>query len=186
MKKLVLGAAILLIAQLGFGQMVSDQAVVPVSVTLNSILRLTVTSGGNIVFVFNTIDQYTNGIALSPRTTTKFQVSSSRTYSVTMATESATFIGLETGNLTFLLDNVGYTLDAAGGGAVVDGDLHGLAATQVLTPASGTPAGGNHQYDIAWEVGTARGGGMNTGSLAAQSLATDIYVNNIFLTLAPQ
>lgn len=185
MKKLVLGAAMLLFAQMGFSQMVSDQAVVPVSVTLNSILRLTVTSGGNIVFVFNTIDQYTSGIALSARTTTKFQVSSSRRYSVTMATESATFIGLETGNTTFALDNVGYTLAAAGGAAVVSTTTQGLLGTQVLTPGVGTPAGGNHQYDIAWEVGTS-GTGMNAASLAAQSLATDIYVNNIFLTLAPQ
>ncbi len=185
MKKLILGAAMLLFAQMGFSQMVSDQAVVPVSVTLNSILRLTVTSGGNIVFVFNTIDQYTGGIASSARTTTKFQVSSSRTYSVTMATESATFIGLETGNTTFELNNVGYTLTAYGDAAVINTDKHGLSETQVLTPVAGTPAGGNHQYDIAWEVGTVGGGGMNTETLAAQSLATDIYVNNIFLTLAP-
>ncbi|MDD3567760.1 MAG: hypothetical protein PHT92_05100 [Bacteroidales bacterium] len=183
MRKLLLGVAMLLFAQMGFGQMVSDQAVIPVSVTLNSILRLTVTSGGNIVFVFNTIDQYENGIGGTPRTTTTFQVSSSRDYSITMVPENGTFIGLETGNTTFALNNVGYVL-ATTGGAVIDNDLHPLAATQVLTPGGGATAGGNHQYTIQWEVGTA-GTGM-AAALSTQSLATDIYVNNIFLTLAPE
>ncbi|MCB9002091.1 MAG: hypothetical protein H6537_09000 [Bacteroidales bacterium] len=50
-----------LLASLAFGQAVNDQAIIPVSVTLNSILRLTVVSGGNIDFVVNTIDQYTSG-----------------------------------------------------------------------------------------------------------------------------
>ena len=39
-----------------FGQAVADQGVIPVSVTLNQILRLNVTSGGNINFVINTRD----------------------------------------------------------------------------------------------------------------------------------
>lgn len=183
MRKLILVFAILLCGKLGFGQMVSDQAVVPVSVTLNSILRLTVTSGGNIVFVFNTIDQYTTGITATPRTTTTFQVSSSRAYKVTLDPENNTFIGLETGNLTFLLTNIGYT-DATVGGALEAAGFHVLLATQDITPtAAGAPAGGNHIYTLAWEVGTA-GAGM-AASLASQSLATDIYVNNMFLTLAP-
>lgn len=183
MRKLFLGFSMLLISHLGFGQMVSDQAVVPVSVTLNSILRLTVTSGGNIVFVFNTIAQYTTGIAATPRTTTTFQVSSSRTYKVTMTTESATFIGLETGSLLFTNDNVGYTTTTVGG-AVLDGALHALGATQELTPVAGAPAGGQHVYNVAWQVGQGAAP-MKATTLAAQSLATDIYVNNIFLTLSP-
>ncbi len=183
MKKFILIFAILLSGKLSFGQMVSDQAVVPVSVTLNSILRLTVTSGGNIVFVFNTIAQYTGGIVATPRTTTTFQVSSSRAYKVTLDPENDTFIGLETGNTTFDLDNVGYT-DATVGGALESAGLHVLLTTQDITPAAaGAPAGGNHVYTLAWEVGTPAVVAANT--LAAQSLATDIYVNNMFLTLAP-
>lgn len=183
MKKLLLGCMLLLISKFGFTQMVSDQAVVPVSVTLNSILRLTVTSGGNIVFVFNTIGQYTSGIAASPRTTTTFQVSSSRRYKVTLSTENPTFVGLETGNLTFLLNNVGYTPTTVGG-AIVGAGLRVLVASEDITAVAGAPAGGNHQYSLAWQVGQGAAP-MNGATLAAQSLATDIYVNNIFLTLAP-
>ncbi|NOU19348.1 MAG: hypothetical protein HOO91_17465 [Bacteroidales bacterium] len=184
MRKLFFTLTMLIFSQFCFGQMVQDQAVVPVSVTLNSILRLTVTSGGNIVFVFNTIAQYTTGIAATPRTTTTFQVSSSRTYKVTMATESATFIGLETGSILFTNDNVGYTTTAAGGGAVLDGALHGLGVTQEITPVLGAPAGGSHIYTVAWQVGQGVAP-MKATTLAVQSLATDIYVNNIFLTLTP-
>jgi hypothetical protein len=59
MRKFLFGFVMLFLSQLGYGQAVNDQAVIPVSITLNSILRLTVVSGGNIDFVVNTIDQYT-------------------------------------------------------------------------------------------------------------------------------
>ena len=62
MRKLFYSLALLFLSQVSFGQAVNDQAIIPVSVTLNSILRLTVVSGGNIEFVVNTIDQYTGGI----------------------------------------------------------------------------------------------------------------------------
>ncbi|MFP4605983.1 MAG: hypothetical protein ACLFNJ_11450, partial [Bacteroidales bacterium] len=65
MKKLIV---LLLVVFFGvnlqsFSQAVDDRAVVPVSVTLNSILRLNVESGGNIEFNFNTLEQYENGIS---------------------------------------------------------------------------------------------------------------------------
>ncbi len=183
MRKLFLVITILLCGKLSFGQAVADQAVVPVSVTLNSILRLTVTSGGNIVFVFNTIAQYTGGIAATPRTTTQFKVSSSRNYKVTLATETPTFVGIETGNTTFLLNNVGY-LPTTVGGALVAAGRRVLVASEDITLVTGVPAGGNHTYSLAWEVGTVTAPLVGS-SLATLSLATDIYVNNIYLTLAP-
>jgi hypothetical protein len=185
MRKLLLGAAMLLFAQMGFGQAVSDQAVVPVSVTLNSILRLTVTSGGNIVFVVNTIDQYTNGITSSARTTTSFRVSSSRDFTVTMTTENAThFVGLETGSVNqFLNGNIGYTLTGQG---IFDAVLQELTGSEVIVDAG--LAGGNKPYTIAWELATSGAGRLLETSglddLLTQSLPADIYVNNIFLTLA--
>lgn len=184
MKKLLLGAAMLLCVQLGFGQTVSDQAVIPVSVTLNSILRLTVTSGGNIVFVVNTIAQYTSGIAATTRTTTNFRVSSSRDFTVTMVAENAThFVGLETGSTNvFLNENIGYTLTGQG---VNDAGLQELTGTRVIVDDG--DAGGNKPYTIAWELATP---GLlaitSEDNLLTQSLAADVYVNNIFLTLAPQ
>ena len=51
---------------------------------LNSILRLNVTSGGNIEFTINNIDQYTAGIANGTRYDTKFTVASSVDFNVLM------------------------------------------------------------------------------------------------------
>lgn len=183
MKKFLLGASLLLIAQMGFGQAVSDQAVIPVSVTLNSILRLTVTSGGNIQFVVTTVDHYTLGIGNAPRYTTSFRVSSSRDFTVTMATEHAThFTGLEAGTADqFLLNNVGYILTGQG---VNLATIQGLNNSRVIVPTGA--AGGNKPYSIAWELGTVAGGGMNAANLLTQSIPADVYVANVFLTLAPQ
>lgn len=178
MKKLVLGAAMLLFAQYSFGQAVKDNAVIPVSITLNSILRLTVTSGGNIQFVVNTIDQYTNGIPnnTSPQYTTKFTVSSSRDFIVSMGAEDATFTGLETG-LPMDLDFLEYEMGGAGTGAIagVQPLLDLTAPEDIVTEA----AGGQLEYEILWALGVNK-------SLLTASLPADIYVTNVFLLLAPQ
>lgn len=183
MRKLFFSFSMLLISQICFGQAVSDNAVIPVSVTLNSILRLTVTSGGNIQFVVTTIDNYTNGIANAPRYTTSFRVSSSRDYTVTMDTEvSGFFTGLESGSITdFSNDNIGYAL--TGNGVIAAGALNALTDSRVIVTNT---AEGNSPYEILWELGTVGGGGMNAATLLAQSIPADVYVQNIFLTLAPQ
>lgn len=188
----------LLFAQMGFGQ-VSDNAVIPVSVTLNSILRLTVTSGGNIQFVVTTIQHYTEGIYNAPRYTTNFVVSSSRDFNVNMTTEHATyFTGLEAGTEDkFLLSNVGFTLTSsvlAADNGIQETGLQELSqGNDIILAAS---AGGNLDYAIEWELatedlvgtwdGAAWSGGINAnGSLLSQSLPADVYVTNVFLTLAP-
>ena len=179
MRKLFFAAAMLLLSQAGFGQAVKDNAVIPVSITLNSILRLTVTSGGNIQFVVNTIDQYTNGIANSAQYTTNFVVSSSRDFNVTLGAEDASFIGLETGE-TMDLAFLRYTMGGAGGGTIAGiQELSDLTAPTTVVTQS---AGGNLLYEIQWELGT----GGSAGTLLAANLPADIYVTNVFLNLAPQ
>jgi len=44
-------------------QAIRDRQVIPVAVNLNQVLRLKVLNGGNIEFVFNTIDDYENGLS---------------------------------------------------------------------------------------------------------------------------
>ena len=46
-----------------FAQAVKDRNVIPVAVNLNQVLRMTITNGGNIEFVFNSIDDYKNGLS---------------------------------------------------------------------------------------------------------------------------
>ncbi|MCQ2253490.1 MAG: hypothetical protein MJZ61_08570 [Bacteroidales bacterium] len=88
MKKLFL---IIVLAVLGItakAQAVSDMAVIPIGVTLNSIARLTVTSGGNIEFVVNTMEQYKGGVAATPATTTTFSVACSQKFAVTIQADN--------------------------------------------------------------------------------------------------
>lgn len=176
----------LLTAQSGFGQAVRDNAVIPVSITLNAILRLSVTSGGNIQFVVNTIDQYESGIPNSSQYTTTFQVASSRDFTVTMGAEEATFIGIETGSTALALDNLGWeTLPLTG---TLVGGVHALVGNSPTpsTIVEGLAGGTNiHTYEIQWQLGTYQGS-MNTATLLEQSLDPDIYVTNVFLTLVPQ
>lgn len=122
MKKISLAAAMLICGFAAFGQAVKDRNVIPVAVSLNQVLRMTVTNGGNIEFVFNTIEDYKNGIssevasgAANPATSgdmykTDFTVSSSTRWALTYGTEEATFLGTDNPNTAFALNNVGFTI----------------------------------------------------------------------------
>ena len=188
MKKLLLGAAMLLFAQVGFGQAVADQAVIPVSVTLNSILRLTVTSGGNIQFVVNTIDEYTNGIGNSTRYTTAFTVASSRDFDVLLNSETADLVGTDNAANTIPADFVGYAVPDTGNGATFNADAgseQGLTLAQ-FTIVDASPAGDvvANAFTIEWRLGTAEGT-MNAATLLSQSFPADNYVTNVFLVVQP-
>jgi len=197
MRKLFFSAAMLLLSQVGFGQAVNDQAIIPVSVTLNSILRLTVVSGGNIDFVVNTIDQYTSGINSGggdARYHTNFTVSASQDFDVTIRAEDATFLGQDNATNTMPLDNVGFDLTESGSGAApTNWTLPGAVlpltngAQNIVTGAAGASAGDATQnnFTIQWRLGTSEGT-MNGSSLLAQSLTPDRYITNVFLELVPK
>ena len=185
MRKLLLGAAMLLFAQMSFGQAVSDNAVIPVSVTLNSILRLTVVSGGNIQFVVNTIEQYENGIPYTPRYGTIFTVASSRDFNVRMGAEDGTLIGSDTGG-PMDLDNIGYTMSNIGTeDPGFPGTVAALTSGTPIIVASIAGSSAANRYEIQWELGTL-GVGMNAQTLLEQSLPADNYVTNVFLYVEPQ
>ncbi len=188
MRKLFFVLTMLILSEFSFGQAINDNAVVPISVTLNSILRLTVTSGGNIQFVVNTLKQYTDGIGAPTQYMTTFRVSSSRKYRVKMIPEIATgFTGLETGNASlFKNQNIGYTLGGAGSGAFTPAAGTLIALADASATIIDNPAGaGNQIYTITWELNTLAVQGLagSLPSLLALSLPSDVYVQNIFLTL---
>ena len=177
-----------------FAQPVSDQGIIPVGVTLNSILRLNITSGGNIEYVVNTIEQYTNGIAVNPLYQTHFTVASSVDFDVDLYGDAATFIGVDDAANTIALDNLGYGLvyQGAGGADGVNWDL--IAGIQPLTIAAariidgvypGQAAGdvNINNFRIEWRLGTSEGG-MNATSLLQQSISSDRYVVNVILDLS--
>jgi len=195
MRKLLFTLVLAVLSQVSFGQAVNDQAIIPVSVTLNSILRLTVVSGGNIDFVVNTIDQYTNGInsgGADARWQTNFTVSSSQDFDVTLAAEDATLMGQDDPANTMPLDNIGFDLTGSGGGPANWAlPLAVLALTQpsqnIVTGVAGFSAGDATQnnFTIQWRLGTGEGA-MNGATLLAQSLTPDRYITNVFLELVPK
>ena len=195
MRKLLFTLALAVLSQVSFGQAVNDQAIIPVSVTLNSILRLTVVSGGNIDFVVNTIDQYTSGInsgGADARWQTNFTVSSSQDFDVTLAAEDATLMGQDDPANTMPLDNIGFDLTGSGGGPANWAlPLAVLALTQpsqnIVTGVAGFSAGDATQnnFTIQWRLGTGEGA-MNGATLLAQSLTPDRYITNVFLELVPK
>lgn len=124
MRKVLLTTAALLIFGAGlFAQAVKDRQVIPVSVNLNQVLRMTITNGGNIEFVFNSIDDYRNGLSADAATSgsanpntsegfyqTDFTVASSTRWKIDYGSEQATFIGTDNPANNLGLDNVGFTL----------------------------------------------------------------------------
>lgn len=195
MKKMIIGVAMLLFANVGFGQ-ISDNAVIPVSVTLNSILRLTVVSGGNIQFVVNTIDDYTTGITNTDRYTTRFNVASSRNFNVLLYSESTAFFGMNyestggTGN-QMPLNNVGFLIENAGTATAGTGGNVTLALTALSTSTAPVlnlvNAGSStvNTFNIRWELGTPAAAAFGSGTLLSQSLASDTYVTNVFINVVP-
>jgi hypothetical protein len=191
MKKLILSICIVGLAYFAYAQPVSDNAVIPVSVNLNSILRLNVTSGGNIEFSFNSIGQYTSGISNSDRTDTHFTVSSSIDFDVELWAEDLTFLGTDNPAHTLALNYVAYDMEVEGSGTegalgnwVLPAGWAALAngTADIVTSNVGSGAGdaAKNAFIINWECGTANCPG---GNLLAASRPADRYATNVFLVL---
>lgn len=197
MKKLTfIFVGLFLMANVASSQGIDDRAVIPVAVTLNSILRLNVVSGGNIEFNFNTLADYTTGINNSEAYDTQFTVASSVDWEVMMFSEEDNLVGTDMadGSSTMLLANIGYRVSHTGSG--VTGDLFAipsLSATAALTNTevgivqnAGTNAGdiGQNAFTIHWRCGVQQDA-MHGESILQQNLSADRYATNVFLTLKP-
>jgi len=185
MKKLLLSIFIIGIYFTGFGQAVTDNATIPVSINLNAILRLNVVSGGNIEFSFNTISDYTNGIVPSSRYETKFTVASSSDFDVNLLAEDANFVGVDDATHTLALNYVAHTVTGGGTNSTVTGRTSLTnTATTIVQPAAPAHNGGDinaNAFTIAWECATSNTGG---GTLLGTNTAPDRYTTNVFLILS--
>lgn len=122
MRKLSFLAILLISGVTAFGQAVKDRNVIPVAVSLNQVLRMTITNGGNIEFVFNSIEDYKKGLSsqavsasANPASSlgfykTDFTVSSSTRWQLSYGAEEPTFLGTDNPSVTFPLNNVGFTI----------------------------------------------------------------------------
>lgn len=184
MKKLFL---IIVLAVLGItakAQAVSDMAVIPIGVTLNSIARLTVTSGGNIEFVVNTMDQYENGVDFMPSTTTTFTVASSSPFGVTLQADNANLIGTISAEHKMPVEFVEYSMGTTTSGTPqINQNLvayEKLSTTEkwiIGEDKADHPAGVYNGIKIQWSLTS----GNNQGAL--KGYASDRYVVNAFLQL---
>jgi len=184
-KNAILVVGLLAISMVSFSQAIKDRQVIPVAVNLNQVLRMTIINGGNIEFVFNSIDDYEfglSGAAGNPGDNfyiTDFTVASSTRWELTYGSEQATFIGTDDPAHTLELDNVGYTLAATGthsfdaalggnpavelwsaptlGGTVVAGlaPYPLVLITDNTTAAANAGAADDNAFQIVWRCGTA-------------------------------
>lgn len=198
MKKLtILFAGLFLCATASFGQAINDRAVIPVAINLNSILRLNVTSGGNIEFNFNTLADYTNGIENSAEYTTRFTVASSVDWDVYMYAEDAnmTSTDVASGGPTLPVGYIGYRIISLGA------PIGEFAITPGVVPLdseddtilvgfneTNSNAGdiNRNSFEIQWECATpAVQLAASLPSMLARGAAADRYSTNVFLILQP-
>ena len=109
MKKIVLFfVGLLSLATVSNGQAISDNIVIPMGITVNSIMRISVIKGGNIEFVFNTFADFTNGINAGMTDLTRYgtviDVASTVKMSLTIQAETATFMGNDVATNTLPLN----------------------------------------------------------------------------------
>lgn len=119
MKKISFVAVMLVCGLTVFAQAVKDRNVIPVAVNLNQVLRMSISNGGNIEFVFNTIEDYKNGLSAVTVGTeamyeTNFTVSSSTRWKLTYGAETTAFQGTDNPANTLALNNVGFLLTESG------------------------------------------------------------------------
>lgn len=196
---LLLAGSFLLIANVSFSQAVNDRAVIPVAVTLNSILRLNVTSGGNIEFNFNTLADYQNGIANTAAHTTKFNVASSVDWEVNMYAEDDNLIGTDRadGLTTLPLGIIGYQVTKDGTGEDTRYDIPAAGVTVnlnfneneiLVSKGTGSNAGdiAQNAFSIEWRCGTGDVmAALAVGNILELGAAADRYATNVFLVLQP-
>lgn len=190
MKKLILSLSIVSLSLITYSQAIVENAIIPVTVNLNAIMRLSVTSGGSIEFSFNTIADYTSGFANTDRYDTHFTVSSSIDFDVTLAAEDGTFVGVDNSAHNLPLNFVAFELTETGSGAdVTNWDLiagwNDLSNTaqDIITSVAGAGAGdgAKNSFILNWECGTTNTGGGSI--LEAAGIAPDRYATNVLLVL---
>jgi hypothetical protein len=174
--------ALVISAGSAFAQPVKDKAVIPIGVTLNSILRLNIESGGNIEFVFNTLDHYNNGINdgyASSLYRTTFTVASSSNFDVDMGAEGD-FRGADATATSFIpIGQLEYRFDDAHGGVVLIDQIMSATMTEVVDGLTTGNAGDIAQnlFTVDWKVGC-------TTPLLGTSLPSDRYVTNILIEIS--
>jgi hypothetical protein len=187
MKKVLIGFfTILILGQVANAQPVSDNAVIPMAITVQSIMRLNIKSGGNMEFVFNKISDLTTGIPNSAAYDTRFDISASQNWDLNIGTDNANFIG-EVATNFFAIDVVNLFVEDDGSTRLGAGEVATTFAvptvlpnvsTALLTNAT-TDAGTSAQngFVIHWACGTAPSPTMLSTGAPADRYTVNVYLN---------
>ncbi len=186
MRKIILGLiSILFIGQILQAQPVSDMAVIPMGITIQSVMRLTITKGGNIEFVFENAKDIQDGIpsgGYGPEFETKGKITASRNWDLNLTIDEANFMGEISGttlNLNVVEFNSKITPLPPNTIGFANVPLASGAPIKVLEKDGGASAGDNIgsglDFTIQWQCGHAN---KISGNVKAQR-----YSANIILTL---
>ncbi len=160
----------------------------------NPDLVLNILSGQSIVFTFDTMDKYKDGI-LGGGQSTFIRIGSIYDWKLDFKADQIMFYGTGNPANTIDLDNVGVIVVSTGtnldDGSNTTNNAKflplALSSTDVnlMTVGSGTNKGYaiRNSFTLNWEMGTRRGN-MNPQRMLDQNLAADTYTLNVVLTLS--
>jgi len=161
----------------------------------NPDLAINIISGQSIVFLFDDMNEYMNGI-MGAGQVTYIRVLSVTDWQLQFKADQVMFYGTNDASNTMPLNNVGVIVTSVGtnlddGSNIVNNAKNiplALESTDVLLLTNGslTNKGGGlrNTFTFDWECGTMRGN-MNPLSILEQHLGSDTYNLNVVLTLSP-
>lgn len=161
----------------------------------NPELSVNILSGQSIVFVFDDMIEYMNGI-MNAGHVSYVRVLSIYDWQLQFKADQVMFYGTADATNTMPLNNIGLIVTSIGsnlddGSNIINYAKNlplALESTDVLllTKGSISNKGGGlrNTFTFAWECGTMRGN-MNPVSMLDQHLASDSYQLNVILTLSP-
>ncbi len=161
----------------------------------NPDLVINILSGQSIVFVFDTMDEYKNGI-MGGGQSTFIRIGSVYDWKLQFKADQIMFYGTNNTAHTMQLDNVGVVVVSTGtnnddGSNIINYAKNlplALSSSDVLLMTKGTQTNIGYalrnSFTLNWECGTQRGN-MNPLRMLDQNLAADTYTLNVILTLSP-
>ncbi len=160
----------------------------------NPDLVINILSGQSIVFTFDTMNKYLNGI-LGGGQSTFIRIGSIYNWKLDFAADQNMFYGTSNPSNTMQLDNVGVVVVATGtnqddGSNIINNAKFlplALSSTDVTLMTKGSLSNKGYairnSFTLNWECGTQRGN-MNPQTMLEQNLGADTYTLNIILTLS--
>lgn len=160
----------------------------------NPSLRVSIVSGYSIVFTFDNMDEYKNGIMNGPQSTF-IRVGSITNWQLHFSADQDMFYGENDPTNQMELNNVGLVVVSTGTNLDDGSNIVNYAKTaplalesnEVLLLTRGTETnkgyGIRNAFTLNWEMGTQRGN-MNNQSILEQMIESDSYSVNIILTVS--